>query len=104
MRGELGGVQRHPGAAGAGDPGQLGDRPDLAGHIGCAGDHQQGRTGRPPTQRVVDEFDGTFQRLRLEEGPHRIEIRLDGFDTLRFDVRILLDSSITLRGDLRPLP
>ena len=53
---------------------------------------------------VVDEFDGTFQRLRLEEGPHRIEVRLDGFDTLRFDVRVLIDNTITLRGDLRPVP
>ena len=53
---------------------------------------------------VVDEFDGSWQRLRLEEGPHRIEIRLQGFDTLRFDVRILLDTTITLRGALRPLP
>ncbi len=53
---------------------------------------------------VVDEFDGTFQRLRLEEGPHRIEIRLDGFDTLRFDVRVLLGTTVTLRGALRPLP
>ncbi len=51
---------------------------------------------------VVDEFDGTFQRLRLDTGPHRIEIRKDGFETLRFDVRVTFDHTITLRGELKP--
>mgnify|MGYP001397613324 CR=1 FL=1 len=51
---------------------------------------------------VVDEFDGAFQRLRLDTGPHRIEIRKEGFETLRFDVRVTFDHTITLRGELRP--
>lgn len=51
---------------------------------------------------VVDEFDGAFQRLRLDTGPHRIEIRKDGFETMRFDVRITIDHTITLRGELKP--
>jgi hypothetical protein len=51
---------------------------------------------------VVDEFDGTFQRLRLEEGPHRIEVRKEGFETMRFDIRVLYDKTINLRGDLVP--
>jgi hypothetical protein len=51
---------------------------------------------------VVDEFDGIFQRLRLDEGPHRIEIRKDGFQTLRFDVRVTVDHTITLRGEMVP--
>ena len=51
---------------------------------------------------VVDEFDGTFQRLRLDTGPHRIEIRKEGFETLRFDVRVTFDHTITLRGELKP--
>jgi hypothetical protein len=51
---------------------------------------------------IVDEFDGAFQKLKLEEGPHRIEIRKDGFETLRFDVRITWDHTIKLRGELRP--
>lgn len=51
---------------------------------------------------VVDEFDGTFQRLRLDEGPHRIEIRKEGFETMRLDVRVLFDHTINLRGDLVP--
>ena len=32
---------------------------------------------------IVDEFDGSFQRLKLDEGPHRIEVRKEGFETLQ---------------------
>ena len=35
----------------------------------------------------VDDYDGLFQRLRLESGPHRIEVRLDGYEPLSFEVR-----------------
>lgn len=51
---------------------------------------------------VVDEFDGAFQKLKLDEGPHRIEIRKEGFETLIFDVRTTYDHTIKLRGELRP--
>ena len=40
------------------------------------------------TSGLVDEFDGMFQRLHIEPGPHRIEIRADGYEPLVFDVRI----------------
>jgi hypothetical protein len=53
---------------------------------------------------IVDEFDGTFQRLELPEGPHRIEVRLDGFATLTYDVRVIVNHTIKLRGVLQPLP
>lgn len=53
---------------------------------------------------IVDEFDGAFQRLKLPEGPHRIEVRAEGFRSQTFDVRVLVDHTITLRGELRPLP
>jgi hypothetical protein len=32
---------------------------------------------------VVDEFDGVFQRLRIEPGPHEITIYLNGYRTIR---------------------
>jgi len=51
---------------------------------------------------VVDEFDGSFQRLHVERGPHRIEVRLEGYETLSFDVRVLYDHTITLQGELKP--
>ena len=50
---------------------------------------------------AVDDYDGLFQRLRLEAGPHRIEVRLDGYEPLSFEVRIQPDRTVTYRGDMR---
>ncbi len=52
---------------------------------------------------VVDDFDGFFQRLPLEPGPHRIEMQLDGYAPLTFDVRILPERRTTFEGELKPL-
>ena len=35
---------------------------------------------------AVDDFDGLFQRLRLLPGPHRIEVRMDGYEPLSFEI------------------
>jgi hypothetical protein len=51
----------------------------------------------------VDEFDGVFQRLHVEPGPHRIEVRADGFQPLAFEVRILPGRTVTYEGELRTL-
>jgi hypothetical protein len=51
---------------------------------------------------TVDDFDGTFQSLRLEEGTYRIEIVLPGFEPLGVDVRIQAGQKITYRADLIP--
>lgn len=51
---------------------------------------------------VVDEFDGNFQRLELPEGPHRIEVRRDGFQPLEFNVYVLADRTLKLAGTLYP--
>ena len=53
---------------------------------------------------LVNDYDGIFQRLRLEEGPHHIEIREPGFEPLEFDVLILPGATITYEGYLIPLP
>jgi len=53
---------------------------------------------------LVNDYDGIFQRLRLEEGPHHIEIYEPGFEPLEFDVLILPGETITYEGYLRPLP
>jgi hypothetical protein len=53
---------------------------------------------------LVNDFDGVFQRLRLEEGPHHIEIREPGFEILDFDVLIMPGETITYEGYLTPLP
>jgi hypothetical protein len=49
----------------------------------------------------VDDFDGLFQSLELEEGAYRIEIVAPGLAPLNFDVRIYPGRKVTYRGDLR---
>jgi hypothetical protein len=51
----------------------------------------------------VDEFDGVFQRLHIEPGPHRIEVRAEGYEPLSFEVRIQPDRTITYTGELTPI-
>ena len=50
---------------------------------------------------IVDDFDGAFQRLRLEPGAHRLEIRASDHRPLSLDVWISEDQTISYRGDLR---
>ena len=50
----------------------------------------------------VDDYDGTFQALKLEGGPHHIQIVAQGFAPLDFDVRIEPGRKITYRGTLQP--
>jgi hypothetical protein len=49
---------------------------------------------------VVDDFDGVFQRLKLEAGAHRLEIRAAGRQPLVFDVLVTPGETTTYRGDL----
>jgi len=49
---------------------------------------------------MVDEFDGTYQGLRLEEGEYHIEIVAPGYETIAFDVRIQPGRKINYRGDM----
>jgi hypothetical protein len=49
----------------------------------------------------VDDFDGVFQRLHLPSGPHRIEVRAPGYETLVFDVLIRFDQTTTFEGELQ---
>jgi hypothetical protein len=51
---------------------------------------------------IVDDFDGVFQHLNLEAGPHHIEVRLPGAyndDPVAFDVSIQPGRTITYRAD-----
>ena len=41
--------------------------------------------------------------LELRSGPHRIEIRAPGYETLTFDARIEVDRGITYRGELNAI-
>ena len=52
---------------------------------------------------TVDDFDGLFERVSLEPGPHHIEIQAPGFETAAFDVNVLPNQTIEYRGDLERL-
>ena len=53
---------------------------------------------------LVDDFDGTFQSLRLEQGGHKIEIHMPGFEDLELDVHVQSGKTMTLQENLRPRP
>lgn len=51
---------------------------------------------------IVDEFDGTFQKLRVDVGPHVITVKKPGFAPLEFKVRVVYDHTLTLQGEMVP--
>src|SRR5207253_10530340 len=51
---------------------------------------------------IVNDFDGVFQHMNLEAGPHRIEIRAPGYPPIAFDVNVQPGQTITYRADLQP--
>ncbi|HSC26255.1 MAG TPA: PEGA domain-containing protein [Vicinamibacterales bacterium] len=53
---------------------------------------------------LVDEFDGTFQRLHVEIGEHELQVYLEGYRT--FTQKVLFTRGTTLRIEhaLEPLP
>ncbi|MEP6592909.1 MAG: PEGA domain-containing protein [Acidobacteriota bacterium] len=50
---------------------------------------------------VVDSFDGAFQRLTIEAGAHKVEVRADGYEPVQVDVMVLPDETITYKGELK---
>ena len=49
---------------------------------------------------IVDDFDGTFQRLRVEPGEHEIEVYQEGFRTFRQKVYLTPDNTFRIRQAL----
>jgi hypothetical protein len=98
---------------GYGDPGYIGGGGGYAG--GGDPDEVEGQGAlrikvKPREARVlvdgtfagtVDDFDGNFQKLRLDEGAHKVELQADGFEPLRFDVLIVDGQTVTYKGQLR---
>lgn len=52
---------------------------------------------------TADQFDGTFQRLRVEAGEHELELYLDGYRTVRQPVLFRRDGTLTIRHAMEPL-
>ena len=49
----------------------------------------------------VDSFDGVFQRLNIEAGSHRIELRADGYESTQFEVMVIPGETIAYKGEMR---
>ena len=52
----------------------------------------------------VDDFDGTFQRLNVEPGPHEVTLFLNGYRTTTERLYFAEGSTIKLRQSLEKLP
>jgi len=51
---------------------------------------------------IVDDFDGVFQHVNLQPGPHHIEIQEQGLQPIAFDVMVQPGQTVTFRADLTP--
>jgi PEGA domain. len=49
----------------------------------------------------VDQFDGAFQKLPLNGGRHKVEVRAEGYETAEFDVLITPEQTVTFQGELK---
>jgi PEGA domain len=49
----------------------------------------------------VDNFDGLFQRLGIDAGGHKIEVRADGYEPIQFDVLLAPGETVTYKGELK---
>jgi hypothetical protein len=52
---------------------------------------------------VVDDFDGTFQRLRVEPGEHELELWLDGYRTVKQKVYLTPDNTFKVKYQMERL-
>jgi PEGA domain len=50
---------------------------------------------------LVDEFDGAFQKLTLNGGRHKVELRAEGYETTEFDVLVTPEQTVTFAGDMK---
>lgn len=50
---------------------------------------------------TVDDFDGVFQRLELEAGPHEIELRAPGFPPVKYNVNVPPGRTVTIHAEIR---
>jgi hypothetical protein len=51
----------------------------------------------------VDSFDGTFQRLHIDGGGHRVELKAEGYEPLEFEVLITPGETVTYKGEMKSI-
>ena len=51
----------------------------------------------------VGDFDGTFERLKVDAGPHELAIYLEGFTTIREKVLFRREGTLNFRAVMQPL-
>jgi len=49
----------------------------------------------------VDQFDGVLEKLPLNGGRHKVEVKADGYETAEFDVLITPEQTVTFKGELK---
>ena len=49
----------------------------------------------------IDGFDGIFQKLGIDAGGHKIEVRADGYEPIQFDVLVTPGETVTYKGELK---
>lgn len=52
---------------------------------------------------LAEEFGSQGRLLEMDAGPHRVEIRAPGYETLAFSVMISPNDVVRYRGDMQPL-
>ena len=52
---------------------------------------------------VVDDFDGSFQKIRLDPGPHEITLYLDGHQVFQETIYSSLGGDVKIHHDMVPL-
>ena len=50
---------------------------------------------------VVDSYDGAFQKLGLEGGGHKVELKADGYEPLQFEVLVTPGETATYKGEMK---
>lgn len=50
---------------------------------------------------IVDDYDGVLQKLKLPAGPHRVELRAEGFQPATLDVLVVEGETVTYRAELQ---
>jgi hypothetical protein len=49
---------------------------------------------------LVDQFDGARQKLTLDSGRHKVELRAEGFETAELDVDVAPEQTVTFAGKM----